>query len=127
MSLITNFMWLTMCIYFEARNQSEEGMLAVGHVIMNRVEQRNASLEAVVRAPYQFSWTNKNDPQKRIINDMDALVKAANIATKVLEERMNGKDFWQADHYFNWKEVLPKWADKMTFIKRIDDHDFYKG
>lgn len=126
-SVITNFMWLTMCIYFEGRNQDMEGMVAVGHVIMTRVERRDASVKDIVLAPYQFSWTNKNDPQKRIINDINSLVRAANAATKVLEERLEGKDFFGADHYFNWKEVLPGWAKDMKFIARIKDHDFYKG
>lgn len=127
MSLVSNFMWLTLCIYFEARSEGVEGMVAVGHVILNRVEKRDISIESVVKQPSQFSWTLANDPQKRTVNDIDSLVRAAEAATKVCEERMDGKDFFGANHYFNWKQVLPEWAKSMKLVKRIGDHDFYKG
>jgi spore germination cell wall hydrolase CwlJ-like protein len=124
---MTNFMWFTLCLYFEARGEGLEGMIAVGHVIMNRVEARDITVKQVVLQPNQFSWTRGDDPQGRLVKDLEALVLAAQAASRVLAERMDGKDFFGANHYFNYNAVKPKWADRMHKVARIGEHDFYKG
>ena len=125
--IIESFTWLTLCIYFEARSQDIEGMKYVGHIVINRVRKEKKSVKEVVLRPYQFSWTNKNDPQGRIINDLDALYRAAEAATLVAEERLMGRDFFGVDHYFNWKQVSPSWKNSMVLVKRHGDHEFYRA
>ena len=43
----------------EAGNQGLGGMLAVGNVIFNRIDQSNSNLQDVILSPGQFSAWNK--------------------------------------------------------------------
>jgi len=54
---------LTMCLWGEARNQPEEGVVAVAHVVRNRVlsGKWGDTWRDVLLAPKQFSCFNPND------------------------------------------------------------------
>ena len=122
--------WLAVNIFFEARDQTIEGMIAVGHVTMNRVHERNMSVKSVVFQPNQFSWTREDDPQKkviRILEDADAFEKCLIAAHTCLSHRLEGETLKGANHYFNPDVVLPGWAQHMTLIADIGNHRFYKG
>ena len=57
MGFVEGLLWLTLNIYHEARSEPEIGKLAVAHVTLNRAMEEQKSIEEVVTAPYQFSWT----------------------------------------------------------------------
>ena len=57
MGFVEGLLWLTLNIYHEACSESEIGKLAVAHVTLNRAMEEQKSIEEVVTAPYQFSWT----------------------------------------------------------------------
>lgn len=131
MSILSSVMWLALNVYFEARNQSFEGMVAVAHVTMNRKNNRHLSLKEVVWQPSQFSWTLKSDPQGQKIDlskldDLDAFGRAFEAAEECLKQQLAGNFFGGANHY-HAANVSPAWAKKMKFIQRIDDHLFYVG
>lgn len=114
-------------IYHEARNQSIEGMKAVGFITMNRVNHANypGSVCEVVYQPYQFSWTlnethevNYNNPIER-----KAWERSVNIAKGILDEdyqnHMHG-----VTHYHSNK-VAPAWKAHYKRSHVIGDHVFY--
>jgi len=123
--MVEQLMWLAINIYHEARGECLEGQIAVGHVCLNRALKKGKSLKQIILSPWQFSWHNGN--QYPPIEDYDSLRSSLVAAQKVCEERLDGKNLWMADHYFNPNIVLPNWAAKMIFIKRIGDHDFYRA
>ena len=57
MGFVEGLLWLTLNIYHEARSEPEIGKLAVAHMTLNRAMEEQKSIEEVVTAPYQFSWT----------------------------------------------------------------------
>ena len=112
-------------IYFEARNQSRAGMVAVARVVMNRVKNKGwpNSVCEVVRQRMQFSWywDGVNDqPNKKS--------KAWKMAVEVASEVMYGnvvKDNLDGAFHYHADYVNPKWAKKKVMIAKIDDHIFY--
>ena len=123
--MLESLFWLTINIYHEARGEPFEGMVAVGHVTLNRVLKENKSVKDVVKRHYQFSWYDvKNEPA---INDNSSFIKCMKAAAKVTEERLEGKSMQDADHYFADYIPVPDWAVKMKFINKIGHHLFYKS
>lgn len=125
MTITENIFWLAVNIYHEARGEPLEGQIAIGHVCWNRAIKAGASLKDVILKPFQFSWHNGNAYPP--IKNYDALQSCLNVSLKIVNERMEGKDLWRSDHYYNPAKANPSWADKMTFIKRIGNHDFYRS
>ena len=124
MILVEHKFYLAINDYHEARGEPIEGRIAIGHIVLNRCLKHGVSVKDVILKPWQFSWHNHNSYPA--ITDMVALQKSLEIPDMVINERLSGKDLWRADHYFNPSIALPSWAEKMTFIKRIGNHDFYR-
>ncbi len=58
---------LAMCIFGEARGEGDEGKLAVGCVVRNRVNSEGrygVGFPGVILKPWQFSSFNANDPNR---------------------------------------------------------------
>ena len=117
--------WLAVNIYHEARGEYHEGMVAVGHVVLNRAEKKKKSAEEVILQSMQFSWHNGN--VFPVIKDYESFIRCQVATDDVIAERLNGETLSGSDHYFNPSIVLPSWAKKMTLIKRIGNHDFYRS
>lgn len=54
--------WLTLCVYFEARNQPQDGKAAVAKVVLNRARHHppffsDGTVKGTILWPSQFSWT----------------------------------------------------------------------
>jgi hypothetical protein len=128
--LLEQIMWLAVCLYHEARGETVEGQLAVGHAIMNRVNNKDMSVKKIVLSPWQFSWANISTVQGQPLPPVEnylAFIECQHSALVCLIERLEGKDFNGADHYFNPSIVLPSWADSMDFIASVGGHDFYRS
>lgn len=123
--LTEQIFWLAICIYHEARGESEQGQIAVGHVIMNRVNAKSLSVKTIVLKPYQFSWANSG--RRPPIYDYLAFSDCFNSATRCLGERLSGENLLGADHYFADYIEAPKWSENMKFIKMIGKHLFFKS
>lgn len=132
-------MCMAIAIYFEARGEPLEGKVAVGQVIMNRVNDPRYPSDAcsVVREAEYYSWNptipirnrcqfsffcdGKSDaPENEKEFDSCVLVAKA-IVYGELEDVVQG-----ATHYHSIK-VQPNWADKNKQVRRIAKHIFYKG
>ena len=61
-------------LWGEARSEGEQGMIAVGNVIMNRVAAKSwygDHIKGVCLKEWQFSCWNDNDPNKQKILELD--------------------------------------------------------
>ena len=130
---------LAEAIYFEAGNQSDAGRLAVGHVVLNRVEMReypDTICGVVHDAQWEENWKGHMVPvlhkcqfsyfcdgKPEIPEDSktwnESLVLAALLYNGMF-------DFTHgANHYHN-DTVHPYWADHLKRTVTIDNHIFYK-
>ena len=116
-------MCLAMNVFFEARNQSIAGQVAVAQVTMNRVHSPNYpnSVCEVVHQKKQFSWYW--DGKSDVPQEEDAWERAQIIAQGVMAGSGHA-DLVGVTHY-HALTVQPYWIHTMTFVTRIDDHVFY--
>ena len=119
-------------IYYEAANEPEEGMVAVGVVTINRandprypktlcgvVKQRTTIGQAIV---CQFSWTCTK--VRKPNDDDDRWQKAVHVATRL---SYGEYEEWQKKYansfHFHAVHVNPGW--KLRRIGRVGGHIFY--
>ena len=122
-------------IYFEARNESYDGMLAVATVTQNRVLsmkypntycgvvwQLKTSPRTGKKVP-QFSWTL--DGKSDIPHELEVYAKAEEIAEEVLRfgKRSDIIDYDVLNYHADY--VQPFWAEHMELVVQIDTHLFY--
>jgi len=125
-------------IYFEARSESTAAQMAVGHVILNRVEdprfpdnvcavvtegQRRQHDGSIRRNKCQFSFYCDGKPER--VYNLPAYTKAENIALVVLYNH-HTYDLTDGATHYHADYVTPFWADKFTLTTCIDRHCFYK-
>ena len=139
MILETALMCMAFNIYHEANNQSMLGQLAVGQVVMNRVEDSrfpNTVCEVVKEAvtykntdkpvlhKCQFSWYcdgKKDEPNY----DSKSWSNALKYAVVVLSGDIT-LDFTDGATHYHATYVRPAWAKTKTRTTRIDRHIFYR-
>ena len=130
---------LAEAIYFESGNQSDGGRLAVGHVVLNRVEMReypDTICGVVHDAQWKENWKGHMVPvlhkcqfsyycdgKPETIEDSKTWNESLMLAALLV----NGQyDFTHgASHYHN-DTVHPYWADHLMKTITIDNHIFYK-
>ncbi len=130
---------LAEAIYFESGNQSDGGRLAVGHVVLNRVEMReypDTICGVVHDAQWEENWKGHMVPvlhkcqfsyycdgKPETIEDSKTWNESLMLAALLV----NGQyDFTHgASHYHN-DTVHPYWADHLIKTITIDNHIFYK-
>lgn len=124
-----------MAIYFEARDQSFLGQLAVGQVIMSRVESPefpNTPCDVVkqgrtiggrpLRNQCHFSFWCDGKPEKADDENAAALaVMAAAITYFWMSPDITGNAL-----YYHAKSVTPWWAREYEQTVTIQDHVFYR-
>jgi len=125
-------------VYFEARNQSYNGQMAVAHVTLNRVENdrfpnticgvvKQARVDRSgnpIRHQCQFSWycDGLSDAPK----NEEAWLHAVMVAQEAMFLYKSGHDITDGADHYHAKNVDPFWADHMTYMMQIDDHLFYR-
>ena len=106
-------------IYGEARGETYEGMVAVGGVILNRLEHKDFpdSIRSIIFQPGAF--TAVEDGQINLEPDAQAY--------KAAREAMDGDDpSMGALYYWNPNEATSKWIWTRPIIKQIGNHVFAK-
>lgn len=127
-------------IYFEARNQSDEAMAAIGYATINRVASENfpdTICDVVTQGPLdgsdiskhrcQFSWycDGKADvaPVDDTYPEVFAWDRAQLIAELVywneIDDPTDGSTYYHADY------VEPFWIASFEFKTVVDNHLFY--
>lgn len=120
-------------LYFEALNQSKEGMKAVLTVILNRKQAKGfpGSICGVVQQANQFSYRRGVKqgvvlkPQPKNSVDKAALRRIQSLSRSVVQGTFKPnlpKDvLWYTKH-----GVKRKWMESMVIVARIDSHKFMK-
>ena len=139
MLLETALMCMAVNIYHEAGNQSMIGQMAVGQVVLNRVEDHRfpdtvceVVKEAVtyknsnkpVRWKCQFTWFcdgKKDEPNFESKTWSAALENASILLTKTIV-----LDITEGATHYHATYVRPAWAKTKTKTTRIDRHIFYR-
>ena len=139
MILETALMCMAVNIYHEAGNQSMIGQMAVGQVVLNRVEDSRfpdtvceVVKEAVtyknsnkpVRWKCQFTWYcdgKKDEPNFESKTWSAALENASILLTKTIV-----LDITEGATHYHATYVRPAWAKTKTKTTRIDRHIFYR-
>lgn len=117
---LEGLLWLTLNVYHEARGEEKIGQLAVAHVTLNRAMQRKQSLEEVVIAPYQFSWTFQKNTY--VPTEPKAFLECMKSALYA----MTSDDFTKGATYYHRQDVHPIWSGDMTYIAQYGKHKFYR-
>lgn len=122
---------LTEVGYFEALNQSKEGMKAVLTVVLNRKQAKGfpSSICGVVQQANQFSYRNAIKsgvvikPQPKNSADKLALLKIQSLSRSVVQgtfkPNLPKEVLWYTKH-----AVKKPWMRDMTVVARIDSHKF---
>ena len=132
-------MCMALNMYHEAKNQSMLGQLAVGQVVMNRVEDKrfpdnvcDVVTEAVtykgtdkpVLHKCQFSWYcdgKKDEPDFGSKEWWDAKEYASIVLSGTIM-----LDVTEGATHYHATYVRPAWAKTKTKTTRIDRHIFYR-
>ena len=127
-------------IYFEAGNQPLAGKVAVGHVVMNRMEHSAYPKDicgVVYQAKWKENWKGDMYPVRNMCQfswfcdgksdeplDTDTFYESYIVAQDVIMGKY--PDITEgATHYHNlWVE--PYWADTLNETVQITHHIFYK-
>ena len=137
-SLENDYHCLASNIYWESRNQSLGGKLAVGQVVLNRVDNKRFpdTICSVVKQTKfypsgkidlhdcQFSWYCDGKSDVPLENELDIYEESFILAIKLLENRPI--DFTEGSTHYHNDKVYPYWADSLERTTRIDNHIFYK-
>ena len=118
-------------IYFEARNQSTIGQVAVAWVTLNRMEADRYpdTICGVVWQSKQFSWTHdgKSDRPGTTKLEQRAWEDAGLVATVTLLDwardrtsPVENATMYHADY------VSPYWKSSYSLVTKIDNHIFYE-
>lgn len=121
MSISEIIMLIALNIYHEARGETVEGKLAIAHVTLNRADVADISVEEVVMADSQFSWTNQLDNYDP--KNTSEYAECIRIAKMAFYTEDNTND---ATYYHKY-DIMPHWANTYAYIGRIGNHVFYEG
>lgn len=118
-------------IFFEARNQSTLGQVAVAWVTLNRVESSRYpnTICGVVWENKQFSWTHdgKSDKPSSNVVEQRAWEDSGLIAEVVLLDWARGLSSpVQEATMYHADYVSPYWASSYTKVTKVDSHIFYQ-
>lgn len=126
--MIEQFLCLATAIFFEARNQDFDGMVAVGEVILTRVESEMYPDDfcSVINQPRQFSFTHDgmSDNPEDYDSHFDSL--AWDLSQEAAVAVLNGPtDFANGATHFHADYVTPYWSESFELVGQIGDHIFY--
>lgn len=112
-------------IYFEARNESLQGQMAVAIVTLNRVKDRRYpnTVCGVVYENKQFSWYS--DGLSDRIKNHKAYEQIALLASAMIDTDTAVYDFTYGATHYHADYVSPYWAPHMIRRVKIDTHIFY--
>lgn len=121
---------LVAALYYEARGEGEDGMIAVGHVVLNRLDARppGTSVCDVVYERGQFGWTRRVPRKRLAIGKTQQWKSAATLADRLVAGRIADKTGGATSFYstIQFKEGPPRWARNDEETARIGNHVFLK-
>jgi hypothetical protein len=112
-------------IYFEARNESLRGQMAIALVTLQRVEDPRYpnTVCGVVYDNKQFSWYS--DGLSDRIRNTESYDDIALLASAMLDSDTSVYDFTYGSTHYHADYVSPYWNEYMILKAKIDTHIFY--
>lgn len=118
-----DLLWLARIIEAEASGESYEGKVAVGNVILNRVDSKEFpnTIYGVIFEYY------KNIPQFSPVAEGTIYNKPSADSIKAAKDALNGaRPVGNATYFFNPAKAAGTWIVKnKTYMKKIGGHSFY--
>jgi N-acetylmuramoyl-L-alanine amidase len=124
---------LAATVWGEARSESEDGMRAVAHVMVNRIGSRfGEDLATVILSPKQFSVWNRGDPNRRHVTNFVADPDRAGdpqweTAQRIAREVLSGQsvDPTEGALFYHTRAIRPRWSRQGVGRQVIGQHVFY--
>lgn len=112
--------------YFEARSETDEGVVAVMYSVINRVRDKRFpdTISEVVNQYKQYSYIWDGSLARGYANkkQLDRMLRLAyDVFLRIRKDPTNGATFYHT------KTVSPYWSKKMTMVAVVDNHIFYRG
>ena len=115
---------LSEALYYESRSESDKGVIAVAHVILNRVNHPTlwpSTIKGVVTQPYQFSYRHDGSMDKGF-TEKRQYVRVATIAAKVIDGIIPSPV--AGSTYYHHKSISPYWSKVKRKVAQIGNHVF---
>lgn len=113
--------------YYEARGESDEGVMFVMQVIENRTHHPRwgNTIVDVVNDPYQFSYIHDGSLLKRKQNQQqwDRMFKTA---YSFLNNELDIPDEWRTITHYHTTKVKPKWSKDYKVVTTVGNHIGYQ-
>lgn len=138
---LTKKQLMGLTIYGEARGESKQGKIAVGSVILERVEHRDwdgKTIHEVCLMPFQFSCYLPADPNfpalKLIAEDWEGKYRNSlvlqycyRIAADLIDGLIERTPKIAQNHATQYKTIScpAAWAKDMRLVETIGNHEFY--
>ena len=114
---LDNIQLLARLIQSEAEDEPYQGKLAVGNVVLYRVNEDNTSLKDTILKKGQFDGVNTSNFN----------IQPSKDSIEAAKEVLNGRKVLNDGYFFvNLKMASPSWAKSSNFITRIGDHWFFR-
>lgn len=117
--LSTSLLCLAMTIYMESRGEPENGQVAVGYTVINRVEHNRSTKVCTVANSKEYTWNKKAK-----VKDFEAFKKCKELAARILTKSI--KDPTYGATHFHHKRIKPEWRKQMIKTLAVGHHIFYK-
>lgn len=129
---------MALTMWGEARRHGQQGMRAIGHVILNRARANRPmfgnGIVGVALKRKQFSCWNKGDPNRQAMQNIASLPEGSpdhrrwEEAKKIAREIITGQshDPTGGALFYHTLDVDPAWAQGIEPIKMVADHVFYR-
>lgn len=120
----TELYWLSRIVHAEAEAEPYEGKVAVGNVVMNRVNS-SAFPNTIKGVIFEYF---QNIPQFSPVADGTIYNTPSAASIQAAKAALAGQNqVGTATYFFNPDKSAAKWiVDNKTYVKRIGDHVFYK-
>jgi len=127
--------------YFEARNQSLAGQIAVAQVVLNRVRSKDypdTICDVIQQGPTYENWKGNILPVRNqchfswwcdgksdIPQDEETYQNILNLVTQIIQDKPI--DITEGSLYYHADYVKPYWVPTLERTLVIDNHIFYKN
>lgn len=118
---------LAEALYFEARSEPDEGVVAVAQVILNRAsypKRWKHTVREVIQEKWQFSYLWDGSVKRGMKNKAQA-ERMTIIAADVLHGRIVAPEWSKNVFFYHTKRVSPFWQSKKKVVATVGEHVFY--
>ena len=128
-SQATDMVFMALAIWREARGESQDAQIAVGHTILNRVNRPSWWGRSVMEVLFKkWQYSSLTDPKDRQLTTWPKDDTVWQQCLYVAENVLNGNfpnPVSGADSYHDISIPSPKWATDKMFVRKIGRLRFF--